>query len=281
MYKSLNTQMLGHRVPFPEHCRLAAAHGFAGVDLDEHTLRAATAESIQESLSTYGLVPGIVGLPVGYGGTRAALDANLEALEKLAPKAVELGYHRTTAVIMPGHATLPFREHFTFLVERLSCIAVRLDYYGIRLGLEFIGPKTLRDTLPHPFLHTWDGVLGLCAAVGTPNLGLLVDLFHLYTSHAGVDEMRQLRNEDIVLVHLNDGRAGLGPDEQMDLERDLPGANGVTDIHGLLHALDSIGYDGPCSVEPFLPRLQEMPVEDAVAETAASLEKVSGNAGWR
>ncbi len=279
MYKSLNTHMLGHRVPFPEHCRLAAAHGFDGVDLDGHALRALASESIQESLSAHSLVPGIVSLPLGYGGTMAELDATLEALDELAPKAVTLGYNRTTAVVMPGHATMSFREHFAFLVKRLSPIAVRLDYHGIRLGLEFIGPKTLRDTLPHVFMHTWDGVLGLCAAIGTPNLGLLVDLFHLYTSHAGVAEMGRLRNEDIVLVHLNDGRAGLGPDEQMDLERDLPGANGVTDIHGLLHALDSMGYDGPCSVEPFLPRLREMPVEEAVAETAASLQKVWPGAG--
>ncbi len=281
MYKSLNTQMLGHKVSFPEQCRLAAIHGFDGVDLDGNALQDLDAESIQESLSTHGLVPGIVGLPVGYGGTMAELDANLEALDALAPKAVRLGYNRTTTVIMPGHATMPFREHFAFLVKRLSPIALRLDYYGIRLGLEFIGPKTLRDTLHHPFLHTWDGVLGLCAAVGTPNLGLLVDIFHLYTSHASMDEMGRLRNEDIVLVHLNDGRAGLGPDEQMDLERDLPGANNVTDIRSLLQALDNMGYDGPCSVEPFLPRLRAVRAEEAVAETAASLQKVWTEAGLR
>ncbi len=279
MYKSLNTQMLGHQVPFPELCQLAATHGFEGVDLDGNALRELAPEEIQGSLSLHGLVPGIVGLPVGYGGTRAALDANLEALDELAPKAAQLGYNRTTTVVMPGHATMSFRENFVFLVERLSPIAVRLDYYGIRLGLEFIGPKTLRDTLNYPFLHTWDGVLGLCAAVGAPNLGLLVDIFHLYTGHASMDEMGRLRNEDIVLVHLNDGRAGLGPDEQMDLERDLPGANGVTDIAGLLQALDGMGYDGPCSVEPFLPRLRAMSVEDAVAETAASLKRVWADAG--
>ena len=279
MYKSLNTQMLGHKVPFFEQCKLAAAFGFEGVDLDGNSLRELTSDSIQEALVANSVVPGIVGLPVGYNGTMADLDGNLEALDELAPKAAKLGYNRTTTVVMPGHATMAFRENFAYLVERLSPIAMRLDYYGIRLGLEFIGPKTLRDTLNNTFLHSWDGVLGLCAAIGAPNVGLLVDIFHLFTGHASMDEMGRLRNEDIVLVHLNDGRAGLGPDEQIDLERDLPGANDVTDINSFLMALDRIGYDGPCSVEPFLPRLRELSVEEAVNETAASLRRVWAGAG--
>ena len=279
MYRSLNTQMLGHRVSFSEQCQLAADHGFGGVDLDANSLRELNPDAIQESLEAKGLVPGIVGLPVGYGGTMSELDANLEALDALAPKAAKLGYKRTTTVVMPGHATMAFRENFSFLVKRLTPIATRLDYFGISLGLEFIGPKTLRDSLNYTFLHSWDGVLGLCAALGMPNVGLLVDIFHLYTGHASMEEMGRLQNEDIVLVHLNDGRKGLGPDEQLDLERDLPGANGVADIRGLLTALDSMGYDGPCSVEPFLPRLRELSVENAVAETAASLEKIWADAG--
>lgn len=279
MFRSLNTLMLGHSVPFPELCRLARAHGFEGVDLDADSLREMSAEAIQEGLEANGLVPGVVGLPVGYGGTMADLDSNLNALDTLAPKAAKLGYCRTTTVIMPGHATLAFRENFAFLLKRLKPIATRLEYFGINLGLEFIGPKTLRDSLNFTFLHTWDGVLGLCAALEAPNVGLLVDIFHLFTGHASMDEIGRLKNEDIVLVHLNDGRKGLGPNEQLDLKRDLPGANGVTDIRGLLRALDSIGYDGPCSVEPFLPRLREMQVEEAVAETAASLSKVWAEAG--
>lgn len=279
MYKSLNTQMLGHRVPFDQLCGLAAEHGFQAVDLDGDTLHGSSAEWISDQLSQYELKQGIVSLPVGHGGTRAELDANLKLLDALAPKAAKLGFNRTTSVVMPGHASLSFRENFAFQMERLTPVAERLDYYGIRLGLEFIGPKTLRDTLNNVFLHTWDGVLGLCAAVGTPNLGLLVDIFHLYTSHSSMDEVARLRDEDIVLVHLNDGRPGLGPDEQMDLERDLPGANGITDISGFLQSLHRLGYTGPCSVEPFLPRLRNATVEEAVAETAASLHGVWSAAG--
>lgn len=279
MYRSLNTQMLGHRVPFTELCTLAVKYGFEGVDLNGDDLRDMGADAIRDMLQAHGLRPGLISLPLNYKGSRSELDTSLQAVSELAPLAASLGYVRTTTVIMPGDSRRGFAENWAFHVERLSPLAERLDYYGICLGFEYIGPKTLRDTFAYPFLHSLDSVLGLCAAIGTPNLGLLVDLFHVYTSHGDFEEISKLRNKDIVLVHLNDAQAGLGPDEQMDLVRALPGTTGVTDCAGFLKVLQGLGYDGPCSVEPFVSRFREMAVEDVVAETTASLTRVWSAAG--
>ncbi len=276
MYRSLNVGVLGHRLPFPEVCALASRNGFEGADVAGSELNQANLDTFRQLLDTHGLQPGLVSLPLNFRGTQTEFDTCLDELPAQAQLAVALGYTRTTTVIMPGDNQLSFRDNWSFHVERLRPIAEILDHNGIRLGLEFIGPKTLRDQFKHHFLHTMDGVLGLCAAIGTPNMGLLVDLFHMYTSHSHVEDIKFLRQEEIVLVHLNDALAGRGPDEQMDLERDLPGATGVTDCTGFLQQLRNIGYDGPCTVEPFQQRLRTLSPAEAVQETAASL-----NAAWQ
>lgn len=279
MYKSLNTGMLGHSMKFESVCAEAQNHGFEGVDISARELMELSAGGVKDVLEAHGRVPGVVGLPLDFRGTQAEMDESLERLPALAREARQAGYSRTTAVIMPGDGQRDFQENFDFHVTRLRRFAEILDYHGIRLGLEFIGPKTLRDTLRHPFVYTMDGVRALCAAIGTPNMGLLVDLFHLFTSHTPVDAVKSLSNHEVVLVHVNDGQAGLEADEQMDLVRDLPGANGVTDCPALLVSLDAIGYDGPVSVEPFLRRFREIGATEAIRETGESLAKVWGQAG--
>ncbi len=279
MYKSLNVGVLGHRLPFEAVCTLASRHGFEGADLAGPELNQNNLESFGQMLESHNLRPGLVSLPLNFRDTQAKFEACLEYLPAQAELAVALGYTRTTTVVMPGDNLLDFKDNWSLHVERLRPIAEILDYHGIRLGLEFIGPKTLRHQFKYHFLHTMDGVLGLCAAIGTPNMGLLVDIFHMFTCHAHREDIKFLRQEEIVLVHLNDAIAGRGPDEQMDLERDLPGATGVTDCVSFLQQLDAISYDGPCTVEPFQRRLHSLTPEEAVKETAASLDAVWQNAG--
>jgi sugar phosphate isomerase/epimerase len=44
-------------------------------------------------------------------------------------------------------------------------------------------------------------------------------------------------------------------------------------MKGFLSALVEIGFDGPAYVEPFQPRLREMPPEEALALVAESMKK--------
>ncbi len=66
---------------------------------------------------------------------------------------------------------------------------------------------------------------------------------------------------DVVTVHINDAPKHLGPDEQLDNVRALPGETGLLDVTGFLQALQQIGYDGPVTAEPFSQRLSEMTPE--------------------
>ena len=140
-------------------------------------------------------------------------------------------------------------------MRRLRPIADLLARHEIRLGLEFIGPKTLRDTFRHEFVHTIPQMLELCDAVqgrDSSHVGVLLDSYHWYLS-SGVkaDLLDNLNNRNIVYVHLNDAVAGRSREEQMDLERELPCASGLIDAAAFVSALRAADYDGPVTVEPF------------------------------
>jgi sugar phosphate isomerase/epimerase len=283
MFWSLNGPAIGVRVPLPELISLAQRHGFKGVDfsIDEVATHAEAngVASVRRLFGDSGVAPTVWGVPVAWRGDEASFAASLTRLARLADLSAELGCTRTTTVMMPFSDERPYAENYRWSVEHFRRVAEVLKPLGIRLGLEYIGPKTLRDAHANPFIYTLGGCLDLIAEVGTGNVGVLFDAFHWYTSHGTAADFARIQNADIVHVHVNDGRAGRTADEQLDLERALPGETGAIDIATFLRGLVGIGYDGGVAVEPFSPTVNVLPAEEAVAATAASLRRVWGTAG--
>jgi sugar phosphate isomerase/epimerase len=151
-----------------------------------------------------------------------------------------------------------------------------LGEHGCRLGLEFIGPRTLRVDKPYGFIYSMGGMLALAHAIGTGNVGLLLDCWHWYTGLGTVSDLMGLTNEDVVHVHVNDAPDGVYVGDQIDNKRALPNETGVIDLVGFLSALQKIGYDGPVSPEPFSQSVREMAAQDAVQTTHDALDK-----GWQ
>jgi len=278
MYRNLNTGAINVKATLPQSIQLAAAHGFAGIDfsigeaqtiVDEHGL-----DHLRGLFNSAGIKPGSFGFPVDFRRDDSTWRAGLDKLAAQAALAVDLGCLRTATWIMPCDNSRNFATYFRFLVNRLRPAAQILADYGIRFGLEFIGPKTLRETQRFNFVHTMDGMLAVCAAIDTGNMGLLLDIFHLWTGHGTNDDVRRLSNADVVTVHVNDARTGRSADEQMDQERALPGATGVMDLAGFVQALHAIGYDGPVAAEPFDNTLASLSADEAVAKTAASMQSI-------
>jgi len=285
MFKNLNTAALGHAIPFDQACALARQHGFAGVDLDlDYLMKMAEAQSLEavrEWFAQTGLLAGGIGLSARWreGESDAAFEASLVRLAHEAHLAAALGCTRCITWVLPGSGALDFYRNWDFTVARLQRVAAILAEHGLRLGLEFIGPLTLRTRFKHDFVHTLDGMRGLAAAVGahTHNTGLLLDCFHWYTAHASLRDLEFLHPREVVYVHVNDATAGRSADEQIDGERQMVGASGVIDIRGFLAALRKIGYDGPLTVEPFNQQIRSMPVEEAVRATSEALDRVLGD----
>jgi len=282
MFPNLSTGAIGVKATFEEAVELAARYGCQGVDFSIEEVEKLVEEKgeagVRKLLSDAGVRLGAWGPPVNWRTDAASWQADLPLLRKRAALAKELGSDRASTWIMPGDNDRDFETNYAFHVERLRPVAEGLAAEGCRLGLEWVGPKTLRDSRKYPFIHTMDGMRKLAAGLGA-NVGLLVDIFHLYTSHADMSAVRSLPVDKVVNVHVNDAIAGRTPDQQIDQERALPGETGVCDIAGFLQALAAIGYDGPVTVEPFSKRVREMAPNDAVRATADSLRRAWALAG--
>lgn len=271
MYRCLNPGAVGVNLPWKKCLPLAHKNGFEGVDVDVDPSQPASYYA--DALAAHGLRPGGAGLPVDFRGDAQKFEDGLAALEPLAARAAEVGVTRFATWILPFSDTMPLRENFRFHAERLGKAARILAGHGCSLGLEFIGPKTIRKGHKYPFVRTMEPMLDLAAAAG-PNVGLLLDSWHWYTSLGIVEDVLALEPGQVVYVHVNDAPAGIPVDEQVDNVRRLPGETGVEDVAGFLGALRTIGYDGPVVPEPFVKELGELPPEEAIRRTGRALGSV-------
>ena len=225
-----------------------------------------------------GVRPGSWSVPVGWRqGENVA--AELAALPALAAFARELGSTRATTGVMPGSDERPYDENLAWHADKLRPVADVLAGEGCRLGVEFIGPKTFRAPFRYAFVHTLGGALELGAVVGTGNVGVLLDAWHLHSSGGATVDLAQLTPNDVVAVHVNDAPAGVPRDELIDNVRALPLETGVIDLVGFMVALRELGFDGPVMPEPFSARLDELAARDpraAAAEAGRSMDAL-----WR
>ncbi len=284
MYKALFPWAVGlHPSNLQDAIALAKKGGFGGVEFSPNEVAdlidAHGAGYVQDLFASAGSRPAEFGLPTDWRTTEEKWQEGLAALPRQAKAAAAIGCTRTATWILSGDNARPYDENRRFHIERFTPIAKILADHGIHLGLEFLGPKTLRDSFTHPFIHTMEDMLAMGAEIG-PNVGLLLDAWHWYTSHATVEDLKRLTPEQVVYVHVNDAPAGLEIDEQVDNTRALPGETGVIDIAGFLQTLQQIGYDGPVTPEPFKKELNDLPSDDArLAVIGAAMDDIFRKAG--
>jgi sugar phosphate isomerase/epimerase len=279
MFPSFNPGHVGIKVGLEDGIPMAKRHGFAGFDfgmLDaEAWVNARSAQALADLFGAHDIRIGCWNLPFRVMGDEADYQKGLTALPAQAKLAQTIGALRTAMWIIPSSDTLTFRENFDLHVARYRGIVRVLDDFGIRLGLEFIGPKKSRGG-KHVFVHDLPGMLELCSAIA-PGVGLLLDSWHWYTSGGTLDQLASLTNDQLVHIHINDAPAGLARDEQIDNQRKLPGATGVIDIQGFLRSLAKARYDGPITAEPFDKTINALPAEEAARENARAVLDVLKN----
>jgi sugar phosphate isomerase/epimerase len=286
MYKNLTPGAIGIKCSWIEGLDLARDAGFGGADLslgDAQKLAAEQGvEAVRALYADRGLQMGGWGFPVNWRGSETEFIESLGKLPAQAKLAADLGCFRTMTWMLGWSDDLPRKEHFDLLVRRFRLCAEVLRDYGHHLGLEFIGPRTSRAPHKYGFVYTMDGMLTLCCAIGTGNVGLLFDVWHWYTAQSTLDDVRKLTAADVVYVHINDAPAGVDVLDQLDNQRCLPAETGVIPNGELLRILHEIGYDGPVTVEPFNQRLSEIAKQDALEAarvTSRSLDQVFAQAG--
>lgn len=284
MFKCLSPGPIGIKgLALPETVALAQETGFEGVAFSireaSDLARAHGSSWARDLFDRAGIRPGTWGLPVAWNGAQEAWERDLAELPQLAALARELGCTGTSTWCLPASDERDFDENFAWHVARFRPIAEILRDHECRLGIEFIGPKTMRIGPQFSFIHTMDGMMQLAEAIGTDNVGLLLDAWHLYTSGGDPSDLDAITADDVVLLHINDAPSGIAPDEQIDQVRCMPMETGVIDLPALMRKLAAMGYVGPVVTEPFSERINEVAANDPV-EAARQTSEVMDEL-WR
>ncbi|BBH21362.1 sugar phosphate isomerase [Paenibacillus baekrokdamisoli] len=256
---------------------LAAKYGFQAVDIDAQGLiERHGVEGARELLKNHNLVIGSIGLPVEWRSTDDVFREGIVKLAQAAAAAAALGCTSCCTYILPS--TDMKAAHFTVLAtRRLRICAQILGAYGIRLGLEFVGPHHLRTAWKNPFIWTLEETLDWIDAIGEPNVGLLFDAYHWYTNELTVVDIERLRADQIVHVHINDA-IDVPVADVLDNGRVYPG-EGVIDLAGFLRALHTIGYKGAITQEILTAESPTDSPETLAERSKAGFDKVYTAAG--
>jgi len=257
---------------------LAAKHGFESVEPRGEELAGMNADQVEFILGdrdSKKLVWAATGLPVEFRKDETTFRDGLAKLPSIAEALQNAGAKRIGTWLMPSHDELTYNENFKQHADRLREVAKILADHDIRLGLEYVGTQLLLVKGRYPFLHTLAETRELIEAIGTGNVGLVLDTWHWWTANDTVEDLLSLKNEEVVSVDLNDAPKGLEKRDQLDNARELPAATGVIDVASFVKALIRIGYDGPIRPEPFNKPLNELQNDEACAATIAAMRKAT------
>ena len=120
---------------------------------------------------------------------------------------------------------------------------------GVSVALEFQARAA--------FLNNLQTAAAVIGDIGSPHLGLCLDLFHYYVGPSKTEDLAYLTRENLFHVQLCD-LAGHARELATDADRVLPG-DGDIPIAPVVRRLRDIGYAGPVSVELMNPSIWQVP----------------------
>lgn len=229
--------------------------------------------AVKDKLAQYRLAWGQAGLTLDFRKDEETFQTGLKDLPRIAAALQKAGATRIGTWIAPNHDTLPYLANLKQHARRLREVAKVLGGNGQRLGLEYVGPKTLWSAKRFPFIHSMAEMRELHGEIGMNNVGFVLDSWHWYTAGETLADLATVRNEEVVCLDLNDAPAGVAIDQQIDSKREIPLATGVIDLRGFLNALHKLGCDAPARCEPFNAALRAKPREEILGVVADSMRR--------
>ncbi|MCC3371641.1 sugar phosphate isomerase/epimerase [Cohnella sp. REN36] len=276
MRRGLSVAGLGKLEDEVQLIELAGKYGFGTVDINaEWLVSRYGVEGAKALLAEHGVEVGSIGLPVEWRSSEEAFLEGMKVLAAHADAARALGCTRCCTYILPSTDD-PAAHFMALATRRLRACAQLLGVYGIRLGLEFVGPHHLRTAWANPFIWSMEQTLDWIDAIGEPNVGLLLDAYHWHTNGLKPADIEALRPDQIVHVHLNDA-PDVPIEEALDNGRLYPG-EGVIDLKGFLQALRKIGYDGPVAQEILTREPPQGTPDELARHSQACYDRVFGEA---
>lgn len=229
--------------------------GFAAVDLSLRDIfeSGEAPALISARLDRSGLMPGACPFPYDWRNDRETYEHAMRQLPALLDFAAAIGvkslYTRVSESLPEGLAAADVSNVHR---DRLHTIAQCLKPFGMSLGLEAVGVESFRQGRP-ALMNTLQAVRGeLCETFREhPNVGLLVDIFHLHASGESLDEaLGPLPIDRVIGVHVADlpwridDRADI-----IDHERALPDTTGQAPVRSVLRQLHERGCEAPVMIE--------------------------------
>ncbi|WP_339273011.1 sugar phosphate isomerase/epimerase family protein [Paenibacillus sp. FSL W8-0426] len=251
MIRGLTKAGLGKIESDEQYITDAAKHGFQSVDLNPLSLvRQYGKEQAAHLLESNQIIIGSSDLTVDWRNSEQQFREGLPSLVEMAEASAALNCFNCCTYVLPS-TDQPAAPFMAAATRRLRLCADILGAYGIRLGLEFVGCHHLRTQWKNPFIWSVEHTLDWIDAIHVPNVGLLVDSYHWHTNGLRIEEVLNLKKEQIVHVHINDAY-DLPIEQLLDHERLYPG-EGVIDLKGFLKNLQAIGYTGVVAQEVLAP----------------------------
>ena len=249
---ALNTASLGHNLAGhgagwgPERVIDAcAARGFGSIVFWRREIGARAVE-IGERARAAGLsVAGLCRTPFLVGAEALDTAAVLDEARASIDMAAGLGADVLTIVVGGVHpGSKGVAESLKIVTDRVAAIAPYAAERDVRLALEPLNPVYAGN---RSCLTTLRDAVNICEAVGAPNLGVAVDVYHVWWD-AGIDaELRRAGENRIFGYHLCDW---LADTRDVLLDRGMMG-DGVADLKAIRASVEGAGYAGPCEVEIF------------------------------
>ena len=246
-----NTNGLAHH-SLPSAIRLLASLGYESVaiTIDHYALNPYAADFEQQLHATKELLTELKMRSVIETGARYLLDPTHKHLptlvsskEKGRPQRVEFLRHAVDIASFLGSDCVSLwsgvlakgdspEDGFRRLLEGLQIVLDYADRKGVMLGFE---PE------PGMLIDTMDSFARLVEQMGSPQLGLTLDIGHLHCLEEPITENILRWSSRLVNVHLEDMRVGV--------HEHLMFGEGEIDFAATLAALQQIEYDGGVHIE--------------------------------
>jgi sugar phosphate isomerase/epimerase len=274
---SLNPGIIGVKANLAETLDYAIQYGYEAISPFTQEVMANYSDGklneILAKMKAQQISFGSNNIPVEYRLDRTRFDEDFKGLKKFCQTMEKQGASLMNTWIISSHNELTYNENMKQHADRLGECAKVMEDHGIRLGLEYLGMRTLLTMNRYPFISSMKEGKELIATIGQRNVGFVLDSFHWYCANDTLDDIRTLRPKDIVVVDLDDARAGFTRETQMDGKRELPLATGVINLKDFMQGLVDIGYDGPIRTEPFNQTLNDLENDEALKVNMAAIKK--------
>jgi len=166
-------------------------------------------------------------------------------------EAIEIASHLEShaLIIVAGpQGSLEYSEALKLLYEGLNRVIPYAIQKNIKLALEPIHPMYCSD---YSFLSTLSEVLDVCDSIGSSNLGVWLDTYHLWWDNRFFQDIHRAKGR-IFGVHVNDFKKNTCSLQ----DQGIPG-EGIIPLKRMLSVIEEVGWSGIYTVEVFCDSTQK------------------------